>query len=277
MGEETIVGARGTGGEIEYCVFVCPGAATTRDTPPSFAGRLAGHGRDPDKNNEPRLFSVGPRFGFRFGESGQGNIGYQQRWLTGGSFAALTAFNRFYTIGDIAVFYIPSYLIACTWIGVATAWLASLIRKPIPSPLPPSGLLEEQPISKQTTPVSSENPSGLPSSGLPSSGLSPSSLSPFVVLPFVVIFLLLLLPAYLFISHAAPLDRSQDARAREWWDAVSYTHLRAHDTVLDLVCRLLLEHTKPYDHTHTLFSMIEPHRQYPLDTALHLHQHTPNK
>ena len=25
------------------------------------------------------------------------------------------------------------------------------------------------------------------------------------------------------------------------WEAVSYTHLRAHETVLDLVCRLLLE------------------------------------
>ena len=28
--------------------------------------------------------------------------------------------------------------------------------------------------------------------------------------------------------------------------AVSYTHLRAHETVLDLVCRLLLEKTKKY-------------------------------
>ena len=27
-------------------------------------------------------------------------------------------------------------------------------------------------------------------------------------------------------------------------EAVSYTHLRAHETVLDLVCRLLLEPTK---------------------------------
>ena len=27
-------------------------------------------------------------------------------------------------------------------------------------------------------------------------------------------------------------------------EAVSYTHLRAHETVLDLVCRLLLEKTK---------------------------------
>ena len=29
-------------------------------------------------------------------------------------------------------------------------------------------------------------------------------------------------------------------------DPVSYTHLRAHETVLDLVCRLLLEKKKPY-------------------------------
>ena len=30
----------------------------------------------------------------------------------------------------------------------------------------------------------------------------------------------------------------------EWFVAVSYTHLRAHETVLDLVCRLLLEKKK---------------------------------
>ena len=29
-----------------------------------------------------------------------------------------------------------------------------------------------------------------------------------------------------------------------WFRAVSYTHLRAHETVLDLVCRLLLEKKK---------------------------------
>ena len=34
--------------------------------------------------------------------------------------------------------------------------------------------------------------------------------------------------------------------------AVSYTHLRAHETVLDLVCRLLLEKKKKHNtHTHT--------------------------
>ena len=30
----------------------------------------------------------------------------------------------------------------------------------------------------------------------------------------------------------------------DWLGAVSYTHLRAHETVLDLVCRLLLEKKK---------------------------------
>ena len=34
--------------------------------------------------------------------------------------------------------------------------------------------------------------------------------------------------------------------------AVSYTHLRAHETVLDLVCRLLLEKKKPNRTTVTL-------------------------
>mgnify|MGYP003380239434 CR=1 FL=1 len=34
--------------------------------------------------------------------------------------------------------------------------------------------------------------------------------------------------------------------------AVSYTHLRAHETVLDLVCRLLLEKKKKHKNTHQL-------------------------
>ena len=36
-------------------------------------------------------------------------------------------------------------------------------------------------------------------------------------------------------------------------DPVSYTHLRAHETVLDLVCRLLLENQK---YTETISSPI---------------------
>ena len=34
-------------------------------------------------------------------------------------------------------------------------------------------------------------------------------------------------------------------------DAVSYTHLRAHETVLDLVCRLLLEKKQQQAKKHT--------------------------
>ena len=44
---------------------------------------------------------------------------------------------------------------------------------------------------------------------------------------------------------------------RPWIRAVSYTHLRAHETVLDLVCRLLLEKKKKLLHillhTYTLY------------------------
>ena len=37
---------------------------------------------------------------------------------------------------------------------------------------------------------------------------------------------------------------------------VSYTHLRAHETVLDLVCRLLLEKKKQTDnHTHQILHL----------------------
>ena len=39
---------------------------------------------------------------------------------------------------------------------------------------------------------------------------------------------------------AADMDHDGDVDQ----DAVSYTHLRAHETVLDLVCRLLLEKKK---------------------------------
>ena len=45
-----------------------------------------------------------------------------------------------------------------------------------------------------------------------------------------------------------PLDRSDWVLPRygeqRRYESVSYTHLRAHETVLDLVCRLLLEKKK---------------------------------
>jgi hypothetical protein len=101
-------------------------------------------------------------------------------WLTGGSFALLTGFNLFYTIGDIAVFYIPSYLIACGWIGVAVAWLAALVSSA---------------INRRWV------------------GLGEGA-------GMVTAVLLAALPVYLFLSHAPVQDRSQDTAAANSWQAL---------------------------------------------------------
>ena len=47
-------------------------------------------------------------------------------------------------------------------------------------------------------------------------------------------------------------------------EAVSYTHLRAHETVLDLVCRLLLEKKKPSTTLHDYITLL---RCYLLPTS----------
>ena len=61
-------------------------------------------------------------------------------------------------------------------------------------------------------------------------------------------------------GYRARIDWTRDpadlARAiAKTGEPVSYTHLRAHETVLDLVCRLLLEKKKKtYKHTDTLLN-----------------------
>ena len=45
-------------------------------------------------------------------------------------------------------------------------------------------------------------------------------------------------------------DEKEDL-IKDRYQSVSYTHLRAHETVLDLVCRLLLEKKKQDNHTIT--------------------------
>ena len=50
---------------------------------------------------------------------------------------------------------------------------------------------------------------------------------------------------------------------------VSYTHLRAHETVLDLVCRLLLEKTNPPPPPHRQVSTSLTNMQY--TTSSHTH------
>ena len=45
----------------------------------------------------------------------------------------------------------------------------------------------------------------------------------------------------LILLTALAIGIALDLRYSTWPMPVSYTHLRAHETVLDLVCRLLLE------------------------------------
>ena len=54
---------------------------------------------------------------------------------------------------------------------------------------------------------------------------------------------------YLALRHRQSLGKTDalDHPVQSVWNciaAVSYTHLRAHETVLDIVCRLLLEKKK---------------------------------
>ena len=63
-------------------------------------------------------------------------------------------------------------------------------------------------------------------------------------------------PMNAILGFTALLYKKQMDESSKEYLPVSYTHLRAHETVLDLVCRLLLEKkithkTKPTIHLHT--------------------------
>jgi hypothetical protein len=104
-------------------------------------------------------------------------------WLTLGSFLFLTGFNLFYAIEDIAVFYIPSYLIAVCWIAVAGAFVAQETAR-----------LAERWFADRPRLVT---------------GVS-----------LAVLLLLAALPVSLFLDHASQIDRSGHTRPREWWTRI---------------------------------------------------------
>ena len=61
---------------------------------------------------------------------------------------------------------------------------------------------------------------------------------------------------------------------------VSYTHLRAHETVLDLVCRLLLEkknQIKDTHHDHTYTSSSPPDKRESINTKHTIHHRKKQK
>ena len=49
---------------------------------------------------------------------------------------------------------------------------------------------------------------------------------------------------YELMLDGSDIDLTKETEKIDGLSAVSYTHLRAHETVLDLVCRLLLAKTK---------------------------------
>ena len=60
--------------------------------------------------------------------------------------------------------------------------------------------------------------------------------------PLALVLLVVAAGAYLFLRSRT--TSSASSTAASGYTPVSYTHLRAHETVLDLVCRLLLEKKK---------------------------------
>ncbi len=72
--------------------------------------------------------------------TGVGCLAYRHKWallgLTGLAYLASVAFNLFYTIGDIYVLFIPSYLLLILWMAVGAACLVTpLLSKPIAAAL----------------------------------------------------------------------------------------------------------------------------------------------
>ncbi len=73
----------GTYEAIENFLFIDADASISRDNTSSFSGRSRGDPLATDKNDEQRVFSIGPRIEFGFGENGRGSARYLARWYDG--------------------------------------------------------------------------------------------------------------------------------------------------------------------------------------------------
>ena len=69
---------------VEQLLFVDMDASLSRNSRSDLFGRASGDFLNADRDNETRLFSIGPRLEFRFGGDGRGTLGYMSRWLDGG-------------------------------------------------------------------------------------------------------------------------------------------------------------------------------------------------
>ncbi len=84
---ETYVAFSGNGEfeVIENAVFVALSGSISRNNISAFGSRSSGDSLSADKDDETRVWSVAPRYQFRFGDAGVGRVGYESRWLQGGN------------------------------------------------------------------------------------------------------------------------------------------------------------------------------------------------
>ena len=116
-----------------------------------------------------------------------------RRWallaLTALAYAAVVAFNLVYTIGDVYVLFIPSYLVIVLWIVVGVGTLAGLVAQVV----------------------------RLRRSGEPGQAPATTGRRLLVTLAVVPFFLL---PLRLVTTHYAAVDRSGATGARDHWQAL---------------------------------------------------------
>jgi hypothetical protein len=111
--------------------------------------------------------------------------------LTGLTYLSVVAFNLVYTIGDIFVLYIPSYLIVVLWLAVGVGTLIEILAEAV---------------------------TGVSSRDSDSETLSTKRLA--TQTGIVVVIILFLLPLGMGARHYADLDQSQNTRAHERWEAI---------------------------------------------------------
>jgi 4-amino-4-deoxy-L-arabinose transferase-like glycosyltransferase len=111
--------------------------------------------------------------------------------LTGLTYLAVVAFNLVYTIGDIFVLYIPSYLIVVLWLAVGVGTLIEILAKAV------TGVSSRHSDSETSSTKRLATQTGI-----------------------VVVIILFLLPLGMGARHYADLDQSQNTRARERWEAI---------------------------------------------------------
>lgn len=120
--------------------------------------------------------------------------------LTGLGFVILFVFNLFYGIGDIAVYYIPLYLIGSLWIAVGSGGLAAAVASR---------------IARRRRPAPTH----------PLVAILPPLFSLFSLL-----FSLLpaFLAAHLLVTHFPEVDQSRNNQARATWQAILAQEIPPH-------------------------------------------------